>query len=224
LSITQNVCRIKEQIKKATSSSKTNPSDITIVGVTKYVTPDVAEELVSTGLTHLGENRPDKFLEKYTILGSLVKWHFIGTLQTRKVKDVINKIDYLHSLDRVSLAHEIQKRADKKIACFVQVNVSEENSKHGLSVSEVEAFVTNLAAFDKIEVVGLMTMAPDTDDEIVLRACFSGLKNLQDKIQNLKLPHAPCDHLSMGMSNDFEIAIEEGATFIRLGSSLTSVN
>ena len=210
MTIEKNVKKIKQKI----------PSGITIIGVTKYVDSEVASALINAGITHLGENRADVFLEKYDAIGKKVIWHFIGTLQTRKVRDVINKIDYLHSLDRLSLSEEIQKRADKKIKCFVQVNIADEESKHGLEVGMVIDFIKQLSNYDKIEVVGLMTMAPDTDDEVVIRNCFSGLKRLQQQIQNLNLIHAPCTELSMGMTNDYKMAIEEGATFVRLGRCL----
>ncbi|MCL1990559.1 MAG: YggS family pyridoxal phosphate-dependent enzyme [Defluviitaleaceae bacterium] len=210
MNIAKNVDHIKNQI----------PSYTSIIGVTKYVDTQVAKELYDHGITHLGENRPDVFLKKYHEIENPVTWHFIGTLQTRKVRDVINKIDYLHSLDRLSLADEIQKRTDQKVNCFVQVNVSEETSKHGLKKEDVIDFLKQLANHDKIKIVGLMTMAPDTDDTMVIRRCFSTLRQLQQEIQSLSLEHAPCKELSMGMTNDYQLAIEEGATFVRLGRCL----
>jgi len=210
MNIKNNIQKIKKEI----------PNDITIIGVTKYVDAQVAKELYDNGITHLGENRPDVFLDKYAEIGSHVTWHFIGTLQTRKVRDVINKVDYLHSLDRLSLAEEIQKRSEKLVKCFVQVNVSEEESKHGLDITEAIEFIKEMANYDKIQVVGLMTMAPDVDDESILRNCFAGLRGLQQKVLELELPHAPCTELSMGMTNDFKIATQEGATFVRLGRCL----
>ena len=120
----------------------------------------------------------------------------------------------------MSLAKEINKRAEKQVKCFVQVKTSNEESKHGISPEETIDFVKELAQFPKIQVVGLMTMAPYTDDEAVLRHCFRTLRNLQKQIQDLELEHAPCTELSMGMSNDFAIATEEGATFVRIGSAL----
>jgi pyridoxal phosphate enzyme (YggS family) len=141
-------------------------------------------------------------------------------MQTRKVKNVIDKISYIHSLDRISLAEEIQKRANEPINCLVQVNVSGEESKHGLNPEATIDFIKGLSAFDKVNVAGLMTMAPLTDDERILRECFRKLKGIQAEIQALELKHAPCTELSMGMSNDFMIAIEEGATMIRIGTAL----
>ncbi|TKI89177.1 YggS family pyridoxal phosphate-dependent enzyme, partial [Bacillus wiedmannii] len=128
--------------------------------------------------------------------------------------------DYLHSLDRLSLAKEIQKRADKKVKCFIQVKTSSEESKQGLAIEETVSFIQSLQELDKIEVVGLMTMAPFTEEEDEIRRCFKELRMLQTEVQELELLHAPCKELSMGMSNDYTIAIEEGATYIRLGTIL----
>jgi len=220
MGIIDNVNKVQEHIENACTLANRSAKDITIIGVTKYVDSKVADELYTSGITHLGENRSDVFLEKYNEIGNKVTWHFIGTLQTRKVRDVINKVDYLHSLDRLSLAEEINKRADKTVKCFVQVKIADEENKHGLAEDEVIDFIKQLSTYDKIEVVGLMTMAPDTNDELVIRSCFAGLRRLQKEVQNLSLMHAPCRELSMGMTNDYQIAIEEGATFVRLGRCL----
>ncbi|HET7615911.1 MAG TPA: alanine racemase, partial [Bacillales bacterium] len=129
-------------------------------------------------------------------------------------------IDYLHSLDRMSLAKEIEKRASRKVRCFVQVNVSGEQSKHGIDPSEVFSFIERLARFDKIEVVGLMTMAPHIKDESEIRTVFRQLRELGESVLSKQWEHAPCGELSMGMSNDYVIAVEEGATFVRIGTAL----
>jgi pyridoxal phosphate enzyme (YggS family) len=159
-------------------------------------------------------------LNKRQAISADVSWHFIGNLQTRKVKEVIDQIDFLHSLDRMSLAKEIQKRATHPLKCFVQVNVSKEESKSGVLAEEAVEFVKSLEAFDKIQVVGLMTMAPNTTDETVIRNVFKGLKSLQLEVAAEKMSHAPCTECSMGMSNDYKIAAEEGATFVRIGTAL----
>ncbi len=219
-SVESNLQIITEKIAKACEKVGRDPEEVTIIAVTKYVTIERAQEALKAGIIHLGENRDQELLKKYEVLGNQPIWHFIGTLQTRKVKNIIDKVDYIHSLDRLSLAEEIYKRANRKIPCFVQVNVSGEESKHGLPPEEVLSFVQQLAMYSNIEIIGLMTMAPYIKDEQILRNCFRSLKQLQDEIQNLKLPYAPCKELSMGMSNDYEIAVEEGATFVRIGTSL----
>jgi PLP dependent protein len=221
LSVAENLKNIKEEIIEACRKTNRSPEDITIIAVTKYVSVERAKEALEAGITNLGENRSEGLLHKLEqINNNNVSWHFIGTLQSRKVRDIIDKVDYIHSLDRLSLAKEIHKRAKKKIPCFVQVNVSGEESKHGLSPDQVLNFIKNLEQFDRIQVVGLMTMAPFTDDEKLLRTCFQTLRDLKESIEQLHLPYAPCHYLSMGMSNDYKIAIEEGATHIRIGTKL----
>ncbi|MGG1398308.1 YggS family pyridoxal phosphate-dependent enzyme [Bacillus salipaludis] len=211
---------INEQIVEACRTVNRNPDEIKVIAVTKYVSTERAMEAVEAGILNLGENRDEGLLKKWEVLGDKPKWHFIGTLQTRKVKNIIDKVEYIHSLDRLSLAEEINKRAVKPVKCLVQVNISEEESKHGLTPDEAIEFIKQLQPLENIRVEGLMTMAPFTDDENVLRNCFRGLRQLRDQIMELQLDYAPCTELSMGMSNDFAIAIEEGATMVRIGTAL----
>lgn len=211
---------IKKQISDSCIKAKRNPDEIKIIAVTKYVSLERTEEAFNAGIVNLGENRDEGLIKKWEVLGDKPVWHFIGSMQTRKVKTVIEKVDYIHSLDRISLAEEIDKRATGIIKCLVQVNVSGENSKHGLSPDEVIDFIYKLAPYKNILVVGLMTMAPLTDDFEVLRKCFRDLKEMRSLVQKKELPFAPCLELSMGMSNDFSIAIEEGATMVRIGTAL----
>ncbi|WP_410983858.1 YggS family pyridoxal phosphate-dependent enzyme [Bacillus cereus] len=218
--VQENLAFVNEEIKKACERAERLAEEIKLVAVTKTVGIEKTNEVIEAGFTDLGENRNEGFLQKYEHFGSKVNWHFIGSLQTRKVKEIINEIDYLHSLDRISLAKEIQKRATKQVRCFVQVKTSSEESKQGIAVEETIAFIRALQEFDKIEVVGLMTMAPFTGEEAGIRHCFRTLRGLQKQVQELGLSYAPCKELSMGMSNDYTIAIEEGATYIRLGTIL----
>ncbi|MCH4169367.1 MAG: YggS family pyridoxal phosphate-dependent enzyme [Streptococcaceae bacterium] len=208
------------------AKAKANRHDeVHLVGVTKYVDVDQARALVKTGVHEIAENRTELFLEKYQAMQDLeVTWHLIGSLQRRKVKDVINLVDYFHALDSFKLAQEIQKRAEKTISVFVQVNVSGELSKHGFSPEELKPFIEALNAFDRIKVVGLMTMAPIDANEQELRAYFSTLRQYRDQIKSMNLPYAPCQELSMGMSRDYEIAIEAGATYVRIGSDFFKNN
>jgi len=193
--------------------------DRTIVAATKYVDEEGVKELVDLGINNIGENRVEAFLEKYELLHDLdIVWHFIGHLQSKKVKKVINQIDYLHSLERINLAEEIQKYRKLPLKCFLEVNISNETQKFGLKPEEVSGFCENLQKYDKILIVGLMGMAELTDDESVIETQFNKLKNLRDTLNEslgLKL-----EYLSMGMSNDYKIAIRCGATHLRLGSIL----
>ncbi|MER0122595.1 YggS family pyridoxal phosphate-dependent enzyme [Streptococcus sp. ZJ93] len=193
---------------------------VNVIAVTKYVDSSIAKELVKTGIEHIGENRVDKFLEKYHALADeKLTWHLIGSLQRRKVKDVINYVDYFHALDSIRLAQEIQKRAEKPIKCFLQVNISKEESKHGFLIEEIDEVLEELLLLDKVEVVGLMTMAPFEASQAELVQIFSTAQDLQQELASRHLPHMPFTELSMGMSGDFEEAIQCGATFIRIGTA-----
>ena len=220
MDVASNLHNIETRINEAAQRAGRNPGDIKIIAVTKYVTAARAKEAYEAGIRNLGENRSEGILAKREFFDEQPVWHFIGSLQTRKVKSIIDKVNIIHSLDRISLAAEIQKRAEKPVDCLVQVNVSGEDTKHGIPPQETIEFVKQLASFDKIRIIGLMTMAPLTDNHEVIRQCFKDLKNLQVQIQNLLLPYAPCRELSMGMSNDFEIAVEEGSTMVRIGTAL----
>ena len=219
MSVKENLAEIEKTLM-AHAPNNDSSSLPNVIAVTKYVTIERAQEAYDAGIRHFGENRLEGFLEKKAALPDDVTMHFIGSLQSRKVKDVINEVDYLHALDRKSLAKEINKRAEHVIKCFVQVNVSGEASKHGVGLEEVQPFIEMLEAYEHIQVVGLMTMAPYTDDTSYLKSIFEQLKHKRDEIQALNLSHAPCTELSMGMSNDYALATEEGATFVRIGTRL----
>lgn len=220
MSILDNVQEVTKRMEQASEKSSSE-KQVQLIGVTKSVSSQVASELLAAGVTHLGENRPDRLLEKQAELGrTACTWHFIGTLQTRKVRQIIDAIDVLHSLDRLHLAEEINKRTDRIIDCFIQVNVSGEESKQGIAPEDVPSFLHEIGQYPAIRVIGLMTMAPLTEDTTRIREVFRSLKTLQEEVKAKKLSYAPCTELSMGMSSDFEIAIEEGATFVRIGTTL----
>ena len=193
----------------------------TIVAATKYVESDVIRQLVNLGITNIGENVAQALLKKQAELIDLpIIWHFLGHLQTNKVKMIINKIMYLHSLDSLHLAQEINRERTRTLDCFIEVNISNELTKTGISSAELSNFVTTLAKYDKIRVVGLMGMAANTNDYTVIQQSFRKLAILRDGIEQMQLPYAPCHYLSMGMSHDYQIAIASGATHLRLGSIL----
>ena len=219
MNVRENFETITREIVETCKQVGRNANEVKLIAVTKYVTDARVEEALEAGITDFAENRPQNYVERKGKYSDKT-WHLIGSLQTRKVRDVINEVDYFHALDRDSLAKEIEKRAEKEIKCFVQVNVSGEGSKHGLTSEEAIDFIKSLEQYSKIKVVGLMTMAPFVEDEEILRNCFRKLRQLRDKVKGLNLPYAPCEFLSMGMSNDYKIAIEEGATHIRVGTAL----
>ncbi|WP_199256811.1 YggS family pyridoxal phosphate-dependent enzyme [Alteribacillus sp. YIM 98480] len=222
MTVTNNLVQIQQTIKEACSRSDRHTDKVTIIAVTKYVTLDKTKEAIEAGIHHIGENRLEGALEKWEAFHGQAEFHFIGSLQSKKAKHLVDKYDYIHSLDRLSLAKELQKRCpdDKKLQCFVQVNTSGETSKSGLAPEETLDFIKKLEDYPSLKVIGLMTMAPYEEDPEHTRPVFRRLRELRDEIHELHLEHAPCEELSMGMSNDFHIAIEEGATFIRLGSTL----
>lgn len=221
--VEQQYDALKKRMERATSKVGRRVEEIHVIAVTKYVSIQTANEAIKAGISHIGENRLEGLLEKKAVIGDGATWHFIGSLQSRKAKDVIGHISVLHSLDRLSLAKEVQKRLverEKTLDCFVQVNVSGETSKSGLAPEEVDSFIMALAEYDRIRVIGLMTMAPYAENAEETRPHFKALKQLQQRIADKEYVHAPCTELSMGMSNDFEVAVEEGATYIRIGTIL----
>lgn len=216
----QRIEKIEENIQNACSKVGRKRSDIHVVAVTKSVSSERAKEVIDAGFKHLGENRPDGLTDKLEQITDDVNWHFIGNLQSRRVRDIIDHVSHIHSLSRANIAKEIQKRAVNEVNCFIQVNVSGEASKSGVTPEALEDFIETIRSYDKVRIIGLMTMAPNTEDEAEIRSIFKDMRGLRDHIQALNLPHAPCTELSMGMSNDYEIAIEEGATYIRIGTAL----
>lgn len=220
MSLQENTNKVLSQVTEALEQAGRDKDAVTILAVTKYVDASVAGQLIDTGIQHLAENRVDKFLDKYHHLQDRsVTWHLIGTLQRRKVKEVINYVDYFHALDSLKLAQEIQKRATKTIKCFLQVNISGEESKHGFSQEELEEALPILAQLDNIEIVGLMTMAPFDATEEELNDIFHQTNQLRESLEMKSYPNMPMTELSMGMSGDFPIAIANGATFVRIGSA-----
>ncbi len=213
--------KLTEEIQAACDKANRDVSEITLIAVTKYVTIDETKHVHALGIHDLGENRVKEAGEKIAAIQD-VTWHFIGPLQSRKVKEIAEQIDYFHALDRFKIAKELNKRRSSPLDCFIQVNISGEATKGGVDKKDVQAFVESLADLEQIRVVGLMTMAPHSDDETLVRGVFKELRLCRDQIQALDLPHAPCEYLSMGMSNDFEWAILEGATHLRIGSTLVN--
>ncbi len=226
MALKENVAQIQQTISQACQSVGRSLESVNVIAVTKTVSSDMARQVVKCGIHHLAENRVDKLLEKQKSLNDCpaITWHLIGNLQRKKVKTIINRIDYFHALDTIHLAEEIQKRATHKINCFVEVNVSEEESKHGIRVEDVVEFITQMEPFDQIEIVGLMTMAPldASSDEVV--TIFETLKQIKEEVAAKKWPFAPCNELSMGMSQDYPIAIQQGATFVRIGTAFFKNN
>ena len=220
MNLKKNTELVFQQIADASQEANRALDAVSVIAVTKYVDVQTAEALLPLGVRHIGENRVDKFLEKYQALKDYpVTWHLIGTLQRRKVKEVIPYVDYFHALDSLKLAQEIQKRTDHVIKCFLQVNISGEESKHGFSKEELLELLPELAELDQIEYVGLMTMAPFEADSDELKQIFKKTQELQAEIREKQIPNMPMTELSMGMSRDYKEAIQFGSTFVRIGTA-----
>lgn len=225
MSLKDNAKKVQMNIINACSKSGRAPNEIRVIAVTKYVDIKQAKEIIDAGYKDIGENRVKEGLKKYQALNSDGIWHFIGNLQSRKVKEIIGKFTYIHSLDRLSLAKDIDKRAKEagiKVKCFVQVNISGEKTKSGVNPDQILQFIKDLIPYNSIELIGLMTMAPHEEDKELTRIVFRKLRELLTLVNQEQILANPLTELSMGMSNDYEIAIEEGATFIRLGTALMS--
>lgn len=198
---------------------KSIPDNICLVAATKYLSANEMKDFLKAGINNFGENRVESFLEKYDQLkGEEIHWHFIGHLQRNKALKVLDKIEYLHSLDSLKLAKIIDENVKKPLKCFVEVSINLEETKNGVPFYEAEKFVKELIKFKNIELVGLMMMAVKNSDDSSLDNQFKKLRLLRDELEvkfNIKLPY-----LSMGMSDDYLEAIKEGATHIRLGRIL----
>jgi hypothetical protein len=223
LSFHESLQQTEARIREACRRSGRAREGVRVIAVTKYIGIDETRQLIALGLTDLGENRWQQAKPKWEAIGGQAVWHFIGHLQTNKVKDVIGRFDCLHSLDRLPLLEAVQKRAaalDITVKAFIQLNVSGEASKHGLAPEELFAFAERAATCPNVKIEGLMTMAPHEADPENTRPVFRRLRELRDELNERAILPEPALHLSMGMSNDFEVAVEEGATWLRLGSVL----
>ncbi|SET63342.1 hypothetical protein SAMN03159358_2246 [Paenibacillus sp. NFR01] len=223
LTLQERIADVEARVARACAASGRDVDGVNVIAVTKYVSLDTMSAVLEAGLEHVAESRWQDAEPKWKALGNQGTWHFIGHLQTNKVKDVLGKFAYIHSLDRISLAKELHKKAEAagiEVKAFLQVNISGEDTKFGLSPEEVPDFLRGISAFHRIKVVGLMTMAPHEEDPELTRPVFRGLRELRDELNALALTPEPIQELSMGMSNDFEVAIQEGATWVRLGTVL----
>ena len=222
--IIANLHQVQEDIKKAAFKVGRNPAEITMIAVTKTVPVAGILPVVETGVLTLGENRVQELTEKYPQLPEAVQWHLIGHLQTNKVKYIIDKVKLVHSLDRLSLAQELNSRGEQAgivVNTLVQVNVAGEDTKFGLALEEVRDFIEEISTLPFIKVRGLMTIGPMVNNPEEIRPVFRELKAMAERFQVQKLQGFSMGNLlSMGMSNDFAVAIEEGANLVRVGSRI----
>ncbi len=217
--ITENITQIRRRIKAA-AHRRVNAEKVTLIGVSKTVPAPRINTAIGAGLGDIGENRVQEALQKWEDVDP-VRWHFIGHLQRNKVRDVLARFDLIHSLDRISLAQEIQRQAarlDMIVPCLIQVNVAGEESKFGIPPAGLMSFLRQLVSFSNIRVKGLMTIAPYCADAEKVRPIFRELRKMfegQDYPEEVSM-----QYLSMGMSGDFEVAVEEGANMVRIGTAI----
>jgi len=221
--IQKNIGDVKSRIRAAAERAGRHEDDITLVAVSKTVPAEKLNAIAQKKEMIFGENRVQELLGKYDIIKEGCVWHFIGRLQTNKVKNIIDKVAMVHSLDRMELAEEIQKRANacnRIIDILVQVNISGEGTKTGIQPEELLPFLQKLALFPNLKVRGLMTIAPYAENPEDIRWVFRELRNIYDDMSRKNINNISMQYMSMGMSHDFEIAIEEGANIVRIGSSI----
>ncbi|WP_067931555.1 YggS family pyridoxal phosphate-dependent enzyme [Alicyclobacillus kakegawensis] len=226
-SLPERLAEVRAEIESACVRSGRSSASVRLIAVTKTVAVDVVQRLVDSGLRDFGENRWQQARDKVnTDFGEPVTWHFIGRLQQNKAKYVVPRFSWIHSLDSLSLAAELDKRAQlagKTMQVLVQVNVSGESSKAGVAADELWPLLEGLADYSHLQVRGLMTMAPDTEDPETSRPVFRRLRQLLEEART-RYRELDLQELSMGMSNDFVVAVEEGATMVRVGRRLVGAS
>ena len=218
----ENIERVRDRMEAACRRCGRDPASVRLVAVTKYAELDWVLQLPALGVRILGESRPQQLVERAGQLGPDVEWHLVGHLQRNKVRSVLGVAPLIHSIDSPRLLQRIDQLAAEsqlRPPVLLEVNVTGEGSKDGFAPAELAAAWPNLTALPHVRIVGLMTMAALVDDPESARPSFERLRLLRDELQRLTPDH-PLPELSMGMSNDFEVAIEEGATFVRIGSLL----
>jgi hypothetical protein len=224
MDIRHNLELITDRMEEAASISGRRGKDIKLVAVTKTVDTERIKEAAALGITCIGENRVQEISRKYDELKECpLEWHMIGHLQRNKVKYIIDKVALIHSVDTVALAEEINKRAlqtNRKADVLLQINVSGEDSKFGLCAGHIKRFIEQTEGFQNIHIRGLMTIAPYTDNPEEARPVFSKLREIFEKVRAEKYQGVDMDYLSMGMTGDYSVAIEEGANIVRIGTGI----
>lgn len=221
--IAANIGKIHARINHACQNSGRNPEEITLIAVSKIKPAEDIEAAFLAGQKFFGESYVQEFRDKQPLVTAPVEWHFIGGLQSNKVKYLCGKVAMIHSVDRLSLAEEINRqwgKINEKANILLQVNVGDESSKSGCTPESLESLVRATAILPHLNILGLMCLPPHSDDPEQVRPFFRQLKELSQQIKQLNIPRVKMEHLSMGMSGDFEVAVEEGATLIRVGTAI----
>lgn len=219
--VSENLKIVKDRIAQACRRAGREPEEVKIVAVTKTHPPEVIKEAISAGVNIIGENRVQEAEEKFREIGNTVEWHMVGHLQRNKVRKALSIFSMIHSVDSLSLAEVLDvesAKMGKLPPCLIEVNTGGEESKFGVQPDEVAGLIAGVLKLEQIKLVGLMTVGPLTRDRDKIKHSFRLLRELRDRAENVFGCYLP--HLSMGMSDDFEIAVEEGATLVRLGRVL----
>lgn len=224
--VTENYKSIRKRVDEACERAGCNPSEVTLIAVSKTKPDEMVEELASFGVVDFGENKPQELMRKHDslCLDKKLNWHMIGNLQTNKAKMVVGRACMIHSVPSLHTAEAISKEAVKQgviAKVLIEVNIADEDTKHGAASGEdILTLVKEVAALPGIEVHGLMAIAPPVSDAEENRIYFKKLREMRDEIKAENIPDAPMTELSMGMTGDFEVAVEEGATFVRVGTAI----
>ena len=223
MSIAENIAEIRKNVEEARKKSPNPDQPVTLVAVTKTRTPEQLNEVLEAGQNILGENRVQELMDKYDAVNPGATWHIIGHLQSNKVKYIADKVVLVHSLESESLAKELNRRMQEighPMDCLVQVNIADEESKFGLAKEEVVPFLEMVSKMPGIHVKGLMNIAPFFEDTEQVRPIFREMYQLFCELKEKQIPGIDMEILSMGMSHDYQVAVEEGANMIRVGRSM----
>ena len=222
-SVSDNIASIRERIAEAARRVGRDPAEIAIVAVTKTVDAEKIAEAVEAGIRMFGENKVQEAMEKVKRLDSSLEWHMVGHLQRNKVKEAVRIFHLVQSLDSIHLAEEINSRALNSgtiMDVLVQVNTSGEKTKYGLEPQDAIPFLKHISSFKGLSIRGLMTIGAFLPDPQAVRPCFRRLRDLREEISGAGIPNVEMEHLSMGMTGDFEVAVEEGANMVRIGTAI----
>lgn len=222
--IADNILAVRQRIDDACRRAGRNPNEVTLIAVTKAFDSTRITEAVREGVCDIGENFVQELLGKREqVLDGNIRWHFIGHVQTNKVKSLVEVVHLIHSVDSYRVAEEVEKRASKvgrTVDVLLEVKTTGEATKYGVPPEEAKALVKKIAPFEHVRIRGLMTIGPFSPDPEESRPCFRKLRELSENIAAQSIENVEMTHLSMGMTNDFEVAVEEGATLVRLGTAL----
>ena len=221
--VAENLVQVQKNIEESCKKVNRDPGEVTLIAVSKTKPVEMLQEAYAAGARVFGENKVQEIVDKYDQMPADVQWHMIGHLQRNKVKYIVDKVAMIHSVDSLRLAETIEKEAEKKdvvVPILIEVNVAQEESKFGITSQETEELIRKISTFEHIRIKGLMTIAPYTDNPETNRVYFRQMKKLSVNIRDKNIDNVSMDVLSMGMTGDYQVAIEEGSTMVRVGTGI----